>query len=145
MRVFVPPPHGSEQVEKALQSPTTQSTGFGVGSGVGRGVGAAVGAGVGHASTSHAFSSCRIAGHASPPSLCNWVISRERAVTPGPHVALHAVQSVQAASSQSTGQGAVAQSAVSVVLGHSAPPCSGSVTVRIRDRVPPPQVAEHSE
>jgi hypothetical protein len=119
--------------------------GSGVGFGVGCSVGAAVGCGVGQAFTSQGLSSCKIAGHGIPPSRCNWVISRERDVTPGPQVALQAVQLFHSASAQSTGQASVAQSAVSVVAGQAAPPYCGPVTERIRDCVPPPQEAEQAE
>jgi hypothetical protein len=145
VRVFTPGPQGCEHSVKAVQSPTTQSTASGDGTGVGCIVGSGVGFGVGHASTSHASSSCKIAGQGTPPSLCSRVISRERAVTPGPQVALQAVQPVQSPSSQSTGQAMVLQSWVSVVAGQASPPCFGSVTVRIRDCVPPPQEALQAE
>ena len=60
---------------------------------------------------------------------------------------MHWVQLLHSDISQFTGQACVLQLSVSTsVAGHGAPPLAGCVmTVLVLVRVPPPQVAEHSD
>ena len=82
------------------------------------------------------------AGHFLPPWLGSTRI-RERDWEPPPQVLEQTDHVLQAPALQSTGQACALQVPLSTVPGHLVPPCFGSTTVRVRERVPLPQERVH--
>jgi hypothetical protein len=124
VRCWVPPPQVFEQVVQALQALTTQSTG------------------AGQAWVLHGCITLS-AGQAIPPLAAGVTTARVRAWVPPPQVLLQVDQSVHGPTTQSTGttHAWVLQSWLSVRAGHAFPAFwAGTVTVRARVCVPPPQV-----
>mmetsp|Transcript_86001 Transcript_86001/g.243946 ORF Transcript_86001/g.243946 Transcript_86001/m.243946 type:complete len:261 (+) Transcript_86001:996-1778(+) len=125
LRKRLPPPQLLEQSAQSPQSSNLQFTGQG------RGL---------HLAVSFASPS-----HFRPPNLALTFWKRVLVCTPPPHVLLQFPHPFQSPQTQLTGQGAVLQTLLSVgTPPHFRPPYAALIaTVRNRDVLPPPQVAEH--
>jgi hypothetical protein len=129
VRVWVPPPQVSLQVDQSLQALTAQLTG------------------TTHAWVLQSWLSVR-AGQAMPPFDAGVTTVRVRCWVPPPQVFEQTDQSLQALTAQSTGGGHawVLQACMSLRAGQAAPPlAAGVMTTRVRPWVPPPQVFEQTD
>jgi hypothetical protein len=128
VRVCIPPPQVLLHALNSLQSLTWQFTG------------------IAHGWVLHARVSRRT-GQAIPPFIGCCVTVRVRVCIPPPQVLLHALNSLQSLTWQSTGiaHGWVLHARVSLSGGQARPPLVGGwVTVRVRVCIPPPQALLHA-
>jgi len=119
---MVPPPQATEQAVQARHAPTSQSTG--------------------QWCTLHFCNRFKV-GHAAPPCAASTTIDRVDICTPLPHDLVQPDHDDHVLTWQSTAQGRLLHDRDSSSDGHAVPPLrAGRVTERLRDWMPPPQVAE---